>query len=321
MNARLLALALPMTLLIGCVSAPVTLTESESPYSETLQREAQQQATAEPQRLALKRKIAVARLSNETTYGKGLLTENSADKTADKISDMFVQGLSNSGNYLIFERRDIELLQAESEFSGITQDIIGVDTLVIGSLTEFGRSTTGTSGFLSSTKKQQATATIDLRLVDVASGQIIHSITGTGTSSTETKSTMGFGSVAAYDGSINDRAIGAAVNAVVGKLDEFMLEKPWSADVLAIEDGLVYISGGESQGVYEGLQLGIYTKGKKVKSETTGSTITLPGKKIATVEVVSMFGDTELEQGSAAQIISGNLNGQNTAELLAREEK
>lgn len=89
----------------------------------------------------------------------------------------------------------------------------------------------------------------------------------------------------------------------------------------AIEDGLVYISGGESQGVYEGLQLGIYTKGKKVKSETTGSTITLPGKKIATVEVVSMFGDTELEQGSAAQIISGNLNGQNTAELLAREEK
>ncbi|TCS43281.1 CsgG/HfaB family protein [Reinekea marinisedimentorum] len=321
MNARLLAIALPVTLMIGCVSAPVTLTESESPYSESLQREAQQQATAAPEQLALKRKIAVARLSNETTYGKGLLTENSADRTVEKISDMFIQGLSNSGNYLIFERRDLELLQAESEFSGITQDIIGVDTLVIGSLTEFGRATTGTSGFLSSTKKQEATATIDLRLVDVASGQIIHSITGTGTSSTETKSTMGFGSVAAYDGSINDRAIGAAVNAVVGKLDEFMLQKPWSADVLAIEDGLVYISGGKSQGVHQGLKLGIYTKGQKVKSETTGAVITLPGKKIATVEVVALFGDTELEEGSTAQIISGSLTGQNTADLLAREEK
>lgn len=60
---------------------------------------------------------------------------------------------------------------------------------------------------------------------------------------------MGFGSVAGYDGSLNDRAIGAAVNAAVEKMLELILAKPWSADVLASEDQLVFISGGENKGL------------------------------------------------------------------------
>lgn len=305
-------------LLTACATQTPQMNDVESSVSPEDQRAAQA-AAAEPTKLALKRKIAVGRLSNETTYGKSLLSSSEGDQMGAKITDMFVQSLINSGNYLVFERPDISLLQAESELSGQSVNIIGVDTLVIGSLTEFGRSTTGESGFLSSSKKQEATATIDLRLVDTGTGQVIESVTGTGASSTETARTMGFGSLASYDGSLNDQAIGAAVNAAVEKLSQLMLTKPWSADVLTVEDGLVYFSGGESQGIDEGMTFSVFKKGRQVESSTTGSMITLPGTQVAELQVMGTFGDSELEEGSYGQLVSGSIDGYDLDELEVRE--
>ena len=314
---KLLLLTLPLVL-AACASQSPNLTDVEAPVSAEQQRAAQQAAAA-PTRLALKRKIAVGRLSNETTYGRSLLGTNAGDSIDQKITDMFVQSLINSNNYLVFERPDIELLERESELSGQSVNIVGVDTLVIGSLTEFGRSTTGESGFLSSSKRQEATATVDLRLVDTRTGQVTESVTGTGSSSTETASTMGFGSVASYDGSLNDQAIGAAVNAAVEKLTLLMLEKPWSADVLALEDGLIYISGGASQGIRPGMVFDVMTRGRQVTSQTTGGIITLPGNKVGELRIDGTFGDSELEEGAYGALVSGSIAGQDLNQLEVRE--
>ena len=161
---KLARLLLPL-LLTACATQSPQMVDTPTSVSEATQKEAQTLALAVND-LTLKRKIAVGRLSNETTFGKSLLNSSVEDKMAMKITDMFVQSLLNSGNYLIFERPDISLLQNEQNLTGQPVSIVGVDTLVIGSLTEFGRTTTGQNGFLSSSKKQEATATIDLRLVD-----------------------------------------------------------------------------------------------------------------------------------------------------------
>lgn len=306
--------------LAACATQTPQMQDVEPGVSPEAQQAAQQ-AAQETTKLALKRKIAVGRLSNETTYGKSLLGSSAEDRMALKITDMFVQSLINSGNYLVFERPDVALLQNEADLSGNEVNIIGVDTLVIGSLTEFGRSTTGESGFLSSSKKQEATATIDLRLVDTNTGQVIESVTGQGSSSTETSNTMGFGSVASFDGSLNDQAIGAAVNAAVEKMTQLMLTKPWTADVLTIEDGLVYFSGGESQGIEQGMAFAVFRKGRQVESSTTGSIITLPGSKVAELSVMGTFGDSELEEGSFGQVTTGTIDGFSLDELEVREIK
>jgi len=196
-----------------------------------------------------------------------------------------------------------------------------VDTLVIGSLTQFGRATTGERGFLSSSKTQEASATVDLRLVDVTSGRVFASVTGTGASSTEQARTMGFGSAAGYDGSLNDQAIAAAVTAAVDKMTGLFLEKPWTADLLAQENGLVYISGGENQGVRVGMTFAIETRGKKVKSPTTGTTISLPGEKVAELTVVSLFGDDPLDQGAVGKVSQGSLEGHDLKDLRVKEKK
>ncbi|WP_188151994.1 CsgG/HfaB family protein [Teredinibacter waterburyi] len=314
---------LTVALLFGCASQEPRLKDIEPSVSETQQRQAQAQLleSQATQTLALKRKIAVGRLSNETSYGKSLLGSSGSDVLGEKVSDMFVQSLANSGNYLIFERPDLDLLNNEAKLSGQSVNLIGVDTLVIGSLTQFGRNTTGESGFLSSSKKQEATATVDLRLVETKTGRVFSSVTGSGSSSTETARTMGFGSVAGYDGSINDRAIGAAVNAAVEKLNKIMLEKTWAADVLAVQDGKVFISGGSHQGIKTGMTFDVFTKGKAVKSTTTGGIITLPGKKVAAINIEGLFGDNELEEGSFGSVVQGSIAGIDVSTLEVRETK
>ncbi|WP_166263574.1 CsgG/HfaB family protein [Marinobacter caseinilyticus] len=313
---------LMLGVLSGCATQTPQMKEVEPAVSAEQQRAAQQASLEEskPNRLSLKRKIAVGRISNETNYGRSLLRSSAKDQLGSKVTDMFLQALANSQSYLVFERPDIELLSKEAELSGQEISITGVDTLVIGSLTQFGRATTGERGFLSSSKKQEATATVDLRLVDVTTGRVFASVTGSGSSSTEQARTMGFGSAAGYDGSLNDQAIGAAVTAAVDKMTGLFLEKPWTADVLAQEDGLVYISGGESQGVREGMVFAVETRGKKVKSQTTGTVISLPGKDVAELTVVGLFGDDALDQGAIGEISQGSLKGHDLSELRAKEK-
>lgn len=310
-------------ILSGCATQAPQMKEVEPAISAEQQRAAQQSALEESKskRLALKRKIAVGRISNETNYGRSLLRSNAEDQLGSKVTDMFLQALANSQSYLVFERPDIELLSKEAELSGQEISITGVDTLVIGSLTQFGRATTGERGFLSSSKKQEATATVDLRLVDVTTGRVFASVTGSGSSSTEQARTMGFGSAAGYDGSLNDQAIAAAVTAAVDKMTGLFLEKPWTADVLAQEDGLVYISGGKSQGVREGMVFAVETRGKKVKSQTMGTVISLPGKEVAELTVVGLFGDDPLDQGAIGEISEGSLKGHDLSELRVKEKK
>lgn len=314
---------LMLGVLSGCATQTPQMAEVEPAVSAEQQRAAQKAALEEkqPQQLSLKRKIAVGRISNETNYGRSLLRSNAEDQLGSKVTDMFLQALANSESYLVFERPDIELLSKEAELSGQEISIVGVDTLVIGSLTQFGRATTGERGFLSSSKKQEATATVDLRLVDVTTGRVFASVTGSGSSSTEQARTMGFGSAAGYDGSLNDQAIAAAVTAAVDKMTGLFLEKPWTADVLAQEGDLIYISGGQSQGVRKGMVFAVETRGKKVKSRTTGTMISLPGKQIAELTVVGLFGDDPLEQGAVGEISQGSINGYDLSELRVKEKK
>ena len=322
MLTRIITPFAAMAIMAGCATQSPQMDDVEPTLSAEEQRVAQQaaqDAEQQPESLALKRKIAVGRISNETNYGRSLLRSDAKDELGNKVTDMFLQSLANSGSYLIFERPDVELLAREAELSGEEVSITGVDTLVIGSLTQFGRATTGERGFLSSSKTQEATATIDLRLVDVSTGRVFDSVTGSGSSSVEQARTMGFGSAAGYDGSLNDRAIAAAVIAAVDKMTRLFLERSWTADVLAVEGDRIYISGGASQGVEPGMVFNIETRGRKVRSQTTGSDITLPGKRVGQLEVIDLFGDDPLDQGAYGQLISGSIDGHDVEKLQVQE--
>lgn len=252
----------------------------------------------------LKRKVAVARFSNETRYGRSLLSDGDLDPLGKQASDMMYNRLISSGQFLVFERPDLEKIRREQKLSG-QENLIGVDTLIVGSVTEFGRSTGGKVGFLSATKNQVAKAKVEVRLIDVKTGQAFFTATGSGEANTETGSIAGYGSRADYDATLNDRAIGAAISDLMNSIVNKMSERPWKTDILKIEGIRAYISGGERQGIKVGDRLAVMREGQKMRSQQTGFEITLPSERVAILKVTSLFGDSESNEGAICELVEG----------------
>ena len=303
--------ALAAGAIAGCAVQTPPPAQVESTASIAAQRQAQAQITAAPPAApVLKQKIALGRVTNETTYGRSLLRDQQGDPLGKQATDMVSKVLTETGRFVVLERPDIGRLTAESALTGQRLNLVGVDVLVVGSVTEFGRKVVGETGFLSQTKKQVAFAKVDLRLVDATTAQVLLAASGAGESSTETGSVAGFGSQASYDGTLNDSAIRAAVTEAVSKLSAAMSNRPWRTSILRADGATIYLAGGKTQGLRPGLQLAVQTAGERVRSPQTGFDITLPGRRIATLTVSQTFGDTEASEGAVAQVSAGSLEGQ-----------
>jgi len=305
----------------GCAIQSAPVAPKEAPQSLATQKAAQQAvAAATPEAPTLKRKIALGRISNETNYGRSLLRDKHDDPLGKQVTDLMSKALTESGAYLVFERPDITRLQAESQLTNAKLNLIGVDALIVGSLTEFGRKTVGATGFVSSSKRQVAFAKVDVRVVDANTGHVFFATSGAGEASTETASTFGFGSQAGYDGTLNDTAIRQAVSDAVHRLSVEVNARPWQTYILKTEGERVFVGGGKSQGLKPGMQFSVQTQGEKIKSPQTGAEITLPGRPVAQIRVDALFGDTELNEGAVASVVSGALGSYRPEQLVVRFE-
>ncbi len=307
--------------LAGCAVQAPQLTQKDAPQSLATQKAAQQAVAAQaPAVPTLKRKIALGRITNETSYGQSLLRDRNDDPLGKQVTDLMSKALTESGAYLVFERPDIGRIQAESRLSDAKLNLVGVDALIIGSLTEFGRKAVGATGFVSASKRQVAFAKVDVRVVDVNTGHVFFATSGAGEASTETASTFGFGSQASYDGTLNDSAIRQAVAEAVNRLSVEMSGRPWQTYLLKVDGNRVFIGGGKSQGIKAGMLFAVQTQGEQVKSPQTGAMVTLPGQAIAQIRVDALFGDSELNEGAVASIASGSIAGHKPEQLLIRYE-
>ncbi len=318
MKYSLIYALLPLSIFVGCATVKEQPKAIESTVSREAQLEAQKQQ-ALPAKPQFKRKVAIGRFSNETRYGRSLLRDEENDPLGKQVSDILAGRLVESDRFLVFERPDINKLKTESKLSGQALDVIGVDTMIFGSLTEFGHSTTGKKGFMSSTKKQTAEASVELRLVDVKTGHIFFTAKGTGTATVEAGEVAGYGSKAGYDATLNDKAIDAAVSDVLNTLIRKLEERKWQTDILKIDGDQVYISGGAHQGIQPGNLFIVMRRGEQVKSQQSGFGIELPATEEGKIEVISTFGTSESNEGAIAKIIEGDFSGTDLGNLFIAE--
>lgn len=289
---------LTVAIVLAALSPCVVVAQEPNPSAPT--------AVAHP---VFKRKVAIGRFSNSTRYGKALLIEGEADPLAKQASDMLTARLVDSGKFIVFERSDMDSLAREQSAAGLSNQLVGVDSLIVGSVTEFGRKTEGKSGFLNSKMKQVASATVEVRLVDVRTGQAFFSTKGEGSASVEVGEVAGFGSKAGYDSTLNDKAISAAISDLMTNVLNRLGERRWHSDVLKATGLQVIISGGPSQGLSIGDRLSLETRGETLTSGQSGLPITLPGQKVADLEVVSFFGEDASSEGAIARVVSGDATG------------
>jgi curli biogenesis system outer membrane secretion channel CsgG len=121
------------------------------------------------------------------------------------ISDLLVDELVNDGSYRVIERKRLDAILAEQNFSQSERadpsaktlaqvgKVLGVKYLIVGSVTKFGtensHKSVGGSGFGSKygignvgTSKGKANVAIAARMIDTTTGEILASAKGEGTS-------------------------------------------------------------------------------------------------------------------------------------------
>lgn len=289
--------------IVGCATVTdekVTVVKNNTPQiSPTIQNSFER---------GLKRKVAIARFSNETKHGGSFLRNENEDTVGKQAMDILSSRLSSTGKFLMIERADLGKIKKEQETFKIDNELVGADQLIIGSVSEFGRKDTSEVGVFSRTLKQKVYAKVNVRLVDVKTGQILFSQEGEGEAISEVGKTFGVGEEAGYDSTLDDKALSAAISKLVSNLIENLLDHPWKSHILSKEDDSFIIAGGASQGIKVGNSFGVFTVGKKIKNPQTGINVQLPGKKVADLKVISTSGKDQNEI-SICTLISGSLKG------------
>lgn len=268
----------------------------------------------------IKRKVAIGRFSNETTYDKGIFYDKKNDPMGKQALDILSSKLAASNKFILLERGDLETLLAECQKGENVTSTIGADYMILGSLTEFGRKNTGKNGVFSNTLTQTVEAGVSIRIVDVSTGLIIYSDEAKGFAEVSSKQTMGIGGQQGFDATLSDKAISEAIGQLVENIINKCTDKPWRTYFLSYDEDGVLIAGGKSQGLSEGDSFAIMTFGKKVKNPQTGVTIELPGKKVGSVKILATGGDTPETEFSFVEVKSDvEIDSQNISKFYITE--
>lgn len=300
----LLSLMLLMAFLCSCatIEKPEVRKIKEKPkISKTIQEEKVGEKTG------LKRKVAIARFTNETKYGQSFFIDQNNDRIGKQAVDILSSKLVETEKFILIERADLDKINKELNMENYEPLRNMADYLIVGSVTGFGRKDQGKVGIFSRTKRQVAFAKVHVRLIDVRTGQILYSEEGEGEAYSEAGSVFGVGERAGYDSSINDKALDAAITNLSSNIIENLLDRPWRSYILGFEDGMLMIAGGKSQNINMGDVFQVIQEGKKVKNPQTNMMITLPGNKIGTLETVMSIGDTPESEVTLCKILEGDL--------------
>ncbi len=271
---------------------------------------------------SLKRKVAIARFSNETEYAKGLFYDKANDPLGKQAVDILSAKLASSNKFILLERQDMDKVYEEMKIAGNEAfQKVGADYLIIGSITEFGRKNVGDLKAFSRAKTQTVQAGVSIRLVDVSTGQIIYSEEAKGEAETTNKTVMGFGTQADYDATLSDKAISAAISKLVENVINNCMDLPWKSFFLSFDENGILISGGKSQGLKIGDMYEVIEKGKSVKNPQTGMMLELPGKIVGKVKIDFTGGKNPQNEFAMVSFTEGSIEKQKLDNYYIREIK
>jgi len=272
----------------------------------------------------LKRKVAIARFSNETKYGQSFFIDKNSDRIGKQALDILSSKLIETEKFILLERADLDKIKKELTMDNYEPLKNMADYLIIGSITEFGRKTQGDVGIFHRTKRQTAVAKVHIRLVDVRSGQILYSEEGAGEAFSETGTHFGGGSQAGYDSSINDKALDAAITNLASNIIENLLDRPWRSYILGFDNGQIIMAGGKLQNIKVGDVFKVMKEGRQVKNPQTNMKITLPSSQVGKIKAVISVGDTAESEVTLCEIIDGDfkryIDSNNFDKLFLQEE-
>jgi curli biogenesis system outer membrane secretion channel CsgG len=291
--------------------------------------------------LAQKKRVAVLNFEYGTVKSNAAAIFGSDQDVGKGISDMLVQKLVEDGKYSVIERNALDKVLGEQNFSNSDRAdastaakigrVLGVDAIIIGSITQFGRddqhTNVGAGGYGGygsrlgiggiGTKKSKAVVGITARLVNTSTGEILAAVTGTGESSRSGTSLIGAGAGGGSGGgagldmgssnfgqTILGEAVKAAVTDAATQLDNKAAALPTmkvsvSGLVADVNGNTLIINVGSKTGLKVGDNLDISRQVRTVKDPATGKVLKAITDKIGSGTV------TQIDQDSATVTFTG----------------
>ncbi len=291
-----------------------------------------------------KKRVAVMNFDYATVMSSVQAVFGTNQDIGKGIADMLVDRLVNDGVYSVIERKQIDKILAEQNFSNSDRadpataakigHILGLDAIIIGSITQFGRddkstnigggaigNVTGRFG-VGGVHKSQATAVVQVtgRMIDTNTAEILASCPGMGQSSRSGTGLLGGGGsvygpeagagINMTSSNFGATILGEATNKAVTQLAQGLEAKAASMPTVVVSiygmvadaspDGTLIVNVGSTAGVKVGDVLNVKRHVRDVKDPSTGKVLRSVDDPIGTVTI------TEVDADSSTGTYSGN---------------
>lgn len=242
---------------------------------------------------------------------------------ARSLTEALTTSLTATGKFIVLERVALQQVQQEQDFGASGRvnaetaadkgKLMGAQMLITGDITAFayqrsaigGKLTNIVKGLDAGVERVSASVSIDLRLIDAVTGQVIASIKGDGSSAQQGVTGHLTRDEKKYDGSV-------ALSTPLGKASREAIQKSiagiianvpkvkWSARVIDFRDGVVYVNAGSTTGMTKGMALEIFDPQPTLIDPETGRNLGAPDKRIGEVVI-----DGVEAEYSTATVVSG----------------
>jgi curli biogenesis system outer membrane secretion channel CsgG len=279
-----------------------------------------------------KKRVAVLSFDDAAVKASAAAALGSSHDVGASLADVLVKELLKSGTYSLIERRAIDEVLKEQNFSNSSRAdpktaaaigrLLGVEAIIIGTVTQFGldESAVGVGsgplggrigGLIGGGKRVNTRATVGMtaRMVDASTGEILTAASGSGESSKASVATSGSitGALDMTSSSFQDTILGNAVNTaaqtVAASLSEFgsklAAARDYSGLVADVSDGTLILNVGRQKGVQVGDTVEITRAGRSILDPQTKKVLRTIVDKVGTARV------TEADDSSAIATLVG----------------
>jgi len=297
-------------------------------------------ATAPAAAAGPKKRVAVMNFDYGTVRTTVAQIFGSDQDVGKGISDLLVQKLVQDGKYSVIERNALDKILSEQNFSNSDRadsataakigKILGVDCIIIGSITQFGRddqhTNVGGGGYGLGrfgiggvgTSKAKAVVGVSARMINTSTGEILVAVTGTGESTRSSTALLGGGGgwsggggggldmgSSNFSNTILGEAVHKAVDDTGAQLDASVDKIPTvkmeiSGLVADVSGNTLIINVGKKSGIHVGDKLVVTRQVRTVKDPATGKVIKSVEDKVGEATV------TEADNDSATVTYSGS---------------
>jgi len=241
-----------------------------------------------------KRRIGVVEFENKSAYGQGRLGQ--------AASDILITELVKSGKFIVVERDKMNKIMEEQKLQsqGMIDSqtavkigqIMGLEAIVVGAVSQFGVKKEGSDYLLAQSKQQVADVTVDIRVIDVQSGQVLYADSGKGQAKNKKGSFLGMGTKGGYDETLEGEALRAAIVKFVDNLSNQINKKPWSAMIADFTGEEIYLNAGSDSNINPGLKLSCYKQGKEIRDPKSNLIIGYREEYLGDFEVIRYCGES-----------------------------